>query len=406
MSLGEYKNKRRLDRTPEPAGGRPSGQHLHFVVQQHHASHLHFDFRLEMRGVLKSWAVPKGPSLDPAVRRSAFMVEDHPYDYKDFEGIIPPGNYGAGSVIIWDQGYYQPTTKKATRKDQEADLLRQLHAGKMEFVLHGSKLKGKFRLVHLPERGDNNWILTKIKDTHATRKDVLLQDRSVISKLTVDEMAEHREARIWQSNRAVSGDTAKTKAPSSLQQLLKKAPAKRRPSKITPMSATLQEAVADDPAWLYELKFDGYRIISYVNNNEVLLHSKGFLNFTKNFEMVTNALRELNINAVLDGEVIAVNEDGKPDFQALQKKQPGVPLQYYVFDIPWYDGHDLTGLSLEQRKEILQQVLVTGDVIRYSDTFDEGSSLFEAAQQMGLEGVWVRTGIAPMCNAAVKTGSK
>jgi bifunctional non-homologous end joining protein LigD len=390
MSLSEYNKKRKLNNTPEPAGGRSTANKLQFVVQKHSASHLHYDFRLEMKGVLKSWAVPKGPSLDPAVRRSAFMVEDHPFDYKDFEGNIPKGNYGAGPVIIWDQGTFEPVQKKKTKAEQESHLLHHLHMGSIEFILHGKRLKGRFRLTHVPEHGENNWLLVKLKDGYATKKDVLQQDTSVISGLTVEAMKENSSAATWKSNRSSKEtviEKTRRQLSASTKKLLKKAKKAAMPAKVTPMSATLIQKPFDDEDWLYELKFDGYRIISYLKGDDVLLHTKGFLNYTGTFQEVSDALRELQLNAVLDGEVIAANKEGKPDFQALQQKRPSLPLQYYVFDILWLDGYDLTHLALMERKAILKEVLIAGDVIKYSDDFTEGVSLFEGVKQMGLEGI-------------------
>jgi bifunctional non-homologous end joining protein LigD len=173
MSLVKYKQKRSFTNTPEPAGGKAVANTLKFVIQKHAASHLHYDFRLEMEGVLKSWAVPKGPSMDPAVKRLAMMVEDHPYDYRNFEGIIPEGNYGAGSVIIWDEGNYLPSEGGATDKAAaDKDMRRQLHAGKLKFVLNGTKLKGEFVLIKSKGRGENAWLLMKTKDEYATKKDI------------------------------------------------------------------------------------------------------------------------------------------------------------------------------------------------------------------------------------------
>jgi bifunctional non-homologous end joining protein LigD len=165
MSLAKYKEKRSFDQTPEPAGGKASGAQLRFVIQKHAASHLHYDFRLEMEGVLKSWAVPKGPSTDPEVKRLAMMVEDHPYDYRSFEGIIPEGNYGAGTVIVWDEGTYEAADLKGkSKKEQEKVLLHELHQGKIKFVLHGKKLKGEYALVKAHGRGENGWLLMKLED--------------------------------------------------------------------------------------------------------------------------------------------------------------------------------------------------------------------------------------------------
>lgn len=190
MALTQYKKKRTFTKTPEPTGGKPGREAHRFVVQKHAASHLHYDFRLEMGGVLKSWAVPKGPSLDPSVKRLAMSVEDHPYDYKDFEGVIPQGNYGGGTVIVWDEGTYTAADDRASDKKQaDKALLHQWHAGKIKFELHGQKLKGTFALVRASGRGKNSWLLMKLKDEYASQTDVLLDDTSAVSGKTVEEVA-------------------------------------------------------------------------------------------------------------------------------------------------------------------------------------------------------------------------
>jgi bifunctional non-homologous end joining protein LigD len=196
MALTEYNSKRKTGNTPEPRAGRSTGKKLHFVIQKHAASHLHYDLRLEMRGVLKSWAVPKGPSLDPNVKRLAMLVEDHPFDYKDFEGIIPKGNYGAGTVIIWDHGTYSPVEKEPDKKRQERSLLKQFYSGSIKFYLEGKKLKGLFKLVKAPERGSTGWLLIKEKDKYSSVKNITTQDRSVVSKKTIDELAQAKEQKI------------------------------------------------------------------------------------------------------------------------------------------------------------------------------------------------------------------
>jgi bifunctional non-homologous end joining protein LigD len=183
MTLVKYRTKRSFNKTPEPKGGRAAGSALRFVVQKHDASHLHYDFRLEMEGVLKSWAVPKGPSLDPSVKRLAMMVEDHPFDYRSFEGVIPEGNYGAGTVMVWDEGTYEPyETEGFDKAGQDKEARHQLYSGKIKFNLHGTKLKGTFALVKAAARGENAWLLMKLKDGEATTEDVLSKDRSVVSK--------------------------------------------------------------------------------------------------------------------------------------------------------------------------------------------------------------------------------
>ena len=210
MSLSLYKKKRSFSATPEPEGGRSILKNkLVFVVQIHDASRLHYDFRLEMEGVLKSWAVPKGPSLDPSVKRLAMMVEDHPFDYRSFEGIIPKGNYGAGTVIIWDEGTYEPLENASTsKKENEKNLLKQLKAGSLKFAMHGKKLKGEFALVKTHYQGENSWLLIKHNDKYATPEDVTEKDKSVISKKTIEQV-EKTSDKIWKSNREQKTSTGK-----------------------------------------------------------------------------------------------------------------------------------------------------------------------------------------------------
>lgn len=188
MALTVYKKKRSFQNTPEPEGGKASGSTLRFVVQKHAASRLHYDFRLEMEGVLKSWAVPKGPSLNPEDKRLAMMVEDHPYDYRTFEGIIPEGNYGAGTVIVWDEGSYE-ALEPGNKKDQEKSLLQQLKKGSLKFRMNGSKLKGEFALVKLKNAEDNAWLLIKHRDQYAKETDITKKDKSVVSEKTIEQIA-------------------------------------------------------------------------------------------------------------------------------------------------------------------------------------------------------------------------
>ncbi len=187
MSLIRYKEKRDFKKTSEPEGGKPGADTLIFVIQKHAASHLHYDFRLQMEGVLKSWAVPKGPSTDPAVKRLAMMVEDHPYNYRDFEGIIPKGNYGGGTVIVWDQGTYHPIEEFKTRKEQEKHLLKQLKAGSIKIVLKGKKVKGEWALVRT-KQSENSWLLIKHKDKYASSADITTKDKSVVSGKTLEQI--------------------------------------------------------------------------------------------------------------------------------------------------------------------------------------------------------------------------
>jgi bifunctional non-homologous end joining protein LigD len=214
MALKEYKKKRSFSDTPEPKGGKPDHQSLRFVVQKHAASHLHYDFRLEMDGVLKSWAVPKGPSLNPADKRLAMQVEDHPFDYKDFEGIIPEGNYGAGTVMIWDEGTYESLDETDhTKAAQEKILRKELRDGSLKFRLNGTKLKGEFALVRTKGRDDRSWLLIKHRDKYAADKPVTDKDKSVISKKTLDQIAGNPKSRQWKSNRKAATAPAAPKTP-------------------------------------------------------------------------------------------------------------------------------------------------------------------------------------------------
>jgi bifunctional non-homologous end joining protein LigD len=208
MALEKYREKRTFEQTPEPTGGKPSESKLIFVIQKHAASHLHYDFRLEMKGVLKSWAVPKGPSMDPSIRHLAMMVEDHPFDYKDFEGIIPKGNYGAGTVIVWDYGTYEPLEKTDSKKEAEKILLKQLNAGSLKFSLSGKKLKGEFALVKTKGHGENHWLLIKHRDKYATEKDITEKNKSVISGKTLEKIAADPKSAEWKSNRKTKAKSA------------------------------------------------------------------------------------------------------------------------------------------------------------------------------------------------------
>src|SRR5687768_5564295 len=207
MSLSEYKKKRHFNKTPEPEGKEASGRgdKLLFVVQKHAASHLHYDFRLELKAALKSWAVPKGPSMNPADKRLAMLVEDHPFDYKDFEGIIPKGNYGAGTVIIWDQGTYEPAEQLPSRSAQEKALLKAFYSGSMRIKLNGKKLKGEFALVQSKGREENAWLLMKKTDEASSTEDITLEDKSVVSGKTLEQVAGNKASKKWISNRSSDG---------------------------------------------------------------------------------------------------------------------------------------------------------------------------------------------------------
>ena len=382
VTLDEYSKKRTFSDTPEPTGGVPGTGSLQFVIQKHHASHLHYDLRLELKGVLKSWAVPKGPSMNPDDHRLAQAVEDHPFDYKDFEGIIPEGQYGAGTVIIWDRGTYEPDQKFATKKETEHFLMSSYYKGRLVVRLEGTRLKGKFELVRKPERGENAWILSKLADRFSRKGDILKKDTSVVSGLTLEQMAADPQAARWQSNRS-----GKTDEPGTFGRLVRQGKKKRDPGPEEPMLATLVPEPFDDEDWLYEVKFDGYRVQAYAAGGSFRLYSRGLLDYTEKFRAIATELGRLSHEVILDGEVVLLDERGHPDFDALQRYDGTGDLVYYAFDLLWADGYDITGLPLTARRELLRQCLPESAVIRYSKEFSRGRDLFELVRQQGLEGI-------------------
>ncbi|UFH50986.1 DNA ligase D [Pseudomonas sp. KNUC1026] len=365
--LDEYHRKRDFKATPEPAGSGGSGASdssaRQFVIQKHDASHLHYDFRLELDGTLKSWAVPKGPCLDPSVKRLAVQVEDHPIGYASFEGSIPQGHYGAGDVIVWDKGIWEPV----------GDPAEGYAKGRLKFALHGEKLAGQWNLVRTASKGkQQQWFLIKHRDEAARgfpAFDVLeAQPASVLSDRTL----------------AMPGSKPK------------KPKAKRStamPRQLKPQLATLVEA-APSGEWCYELKFDGYRMLARVEAGEVRLFTRNGHDWTAKLPAQAQALTQLGLNnAWLDGEMVVLDESGVPSFQRLQNAfdsdQPGAIL-YYLFDLPWLNGQDLRPAPLEQRRQALAAVLeqYEGAVLRYSQDFDEdGSALLHSACELNMEGL-------------------
>jgi len=409
MSLEKYAEKRDFTKTAEPKAGKSKDKNgLTFVIQKHDASRLHYDFRLEMDGVLKSWAVPKGPSTDPKTKRLAMMVEDHPYDYRTFEGIIPQGEYGGGTVIVWDEGTYEPIEDIKGKKEQEKHLLKQLESGSIKIKLHGEKLEGEFALVKTHGMGDNAWLLIKHDDDFASKKDITKQDKSVISGKTIETM-EKTSDKVWHSGHEEKIEKSKT-APSKkstqpaepeesvaepanmdVADILAKAPKAKIPTGIKPMLATLVDEPFDDPDWVYEVKWDGYRALAFVNKGEVELLSRNNKTFNEKFYPIHKVLQDWKINAVLDGEILVLNNKGISNFGSLQnwRSEADGELVYYVFDILWYDGKSLMNLPLLQRQAILKEVLPTDDdSVRASKVFNaSGTEFFKAAEKMGLEGI-------------------
>jgi bifunctional non-homologous end joining protein LigD len=389
--LEQYKGKRNFKKTAEPAGGKPGSDKLLFVVQKHDASHLHYDFRLEVKGVLKSWAVPRGPSMDPEERRLAMAVEDHPYDYKDFEGIIPKGQYGGGTVIVWDEGWYEPAAdeKLKDKAAKEHWMMSNYYKNALKITLHGHKLKGDFILIKFKEdKYDGGWRLIKADDEHATKDDILLKDKSVVSKLTIEQMAEKEGADVWQSNRAPEAEKTQNTSDTHIEDLKKQGIKKAMPKAVKPMLCTLTKEVVPDEDYLYEVKWDGYRIISYIDHGKVRMDSRSALDYTKKYPPVAKALKEIGHDMVIDGEVVVFNEEGKPDFDALQVYNGhNTPINYCVFDLLWLDGYNLMALPLTDRKEILKKLIEGNEVLRFSESFEDGEALYQQALDLDLEGI-------------------
>jgi bifunctional non-homologous end joining protein LigD len=386
--LDTYKAKRNLKKTAEPAGGTPAPDKLLFVVQKHDASHLHYDFRLEVKGVLKSWAVPRGPSMNPEERRLAMPVEDHPYDYKDFEGIIPKGQYGGGTVIVWDEGWYEPATEEKL-KDKAAKehwMMSNYYKNALKITLHGHKLKGDFILIKFrDDKYEGGWRLIKADDGYVTKTDILLKDRSVKSKLTIAGMAKKENVAVWESDRETAIEES---SHPDIPDLKANGVRKAMPKSVKPMLCTLTKEVVADEDYIYEVKWDGYRIISYIDNGKVRMDSRSSLDYTKKYPAVVKALKELGHDAVLDGEVVVFNGEGKPDFDALQTfNGHNTPINYCVFDLLWLDGYHLMGLPLTDRKAMLKQLIEGNEVLRFSESFDDGEKLYQQALDLDLEGI-------------------
>jgi bifunctional non-homologous end joining protein LigD len=414
MALAKYKEKRYFKESHEPTGGNPDSDKLRFVIQKHDASHLHYDFRLEMEGVLKSWAVPKGPSTDPNIKRLAMMVEDHPYDYRNFEGIIPSG-YGAGTVIVWDEGFYELADADGkNKKAQDKELRKGIYSGKLHFVLHGKKLKGEFALVKSHSREENAWLLFKVKDKYVSKEDITLKDKSVISKKTLTQV--EKTTTNFCGAKRVKKSSVKSKKETSLNKRseVKEASAKNKkekenisslgkiitegkrikfPSNLSPMLATMVDKPFDKEGWQYEIKWDGYRAVAFCNKNKVELKSRNDKSFNEKFYPVHKAVQQWNINAVIDGEVVVLDENGKSNFGALQnwRSEADGKIYFYVFDLLWMNGKDLMQIPLSERRNILKQIIPENNIIRFSENFEvSGIEFFETVKKIGLEGMMAK----------------
>jgi bifunctional non-homologous end joining protein LigD len=387
--LERYREKRDFSKTPEPPPGEAddSARNLVFVVQQHAATRMHWDFRLEVDGVLKSWPLPKGPSLNPRDRRMAVMVEDHPYEYRNFEGVIPRGEYGGGQVIIWDEGVYSPDEKGAyswnDREEANRRMREGLEKGKLSFTMRGHKLKGSFTLVKT-RRGVNDWLLIKHRDAHASERDVLEDDRSVRSGLTIEDLKEGR----------LPGGV------SGVHPQAKKAPFLDS-RKERPTLATLVEAAHDRAGWLWEPKLDGIRVLAFAEDGKVELRSRRGNDITRQYPRLCESLRDLpGQPLVVDGEICALDEAGVPRFQLLQERmnltrsaeiaamEARRPVVLFLFDLLYFDGFDLRGVPLRDRKALLSSRVPFDETLRYVTHVErDGRAMLEGATSLGFEGV-------------------
>jgi bifunctional non-homologous end joining protein LigD len=418
MGLAEYKRKRDFKKTAEPAGGKPLPKKVkgasRFVIQKHAARRLHYDFRLEMEGVLKSWALPKGLPRKRGEKHLAVEVEDHPIEYEQFEGIIPEGQYGGGTVMVWDRGNYYVYGEQP---------LKSLREGKLHLVLDGEKAKGEWTLVRIRGRDDakNQWLILKTGDD-AKPISKKMEDRSVKTGRTMEQIAEDRDAE-WESGReADESPTSQFKA--RIRAAVKKKPkdtvvgqphhfaaAKRdnrdgrpriafladlpsaRARFIEPMKAKLVEKPPATGNWIYELKFDGIRLIAVKKNEKISLLSRNQNELTERFPEIVPAIRSLSVReCVLDGEVVALDDQGRSSFQLLQAPEMEgrkSPVYFYAFDLLQVDGKGLLSLPLEARKNVLEKLCAgAGDPIRYSGAIGgDAQRLLEEVKRRGLEGI-------------------
>ncbi|MDO9402783.1 MAG: DNA ligase D [Polaromonas sp.] len=422
-ALEKYRLKRDFNITSEPSGAadkKAVGQALSFVIQKHWASRLHYDFRLEFEGTLKSWAVPKGPSLDPHDKRMAVQVEDHPVSYGSFEGTIPPKQYGAGQVIVWDRGTWTPLE----------DAAKGFRDGKLKFELQGDKLKGRWTLVRMHGKGDERqppWLLIKERDAHvrpsseyditeALPDSVMTTARSAALKPSVNKPAATTASKkVAAARKNPPRANARAKAADAADLPDGAVKVKKLPALLEPQLATLVESAPAEGDWLYELKFDGYRLMARLDDQAVQCFTRNGHDWTGKMPQLAQSLKALALQGTwLDGEIIVPDADGLPDFQALQnafegrgrRVRAGAPpaspnaaaIVYYVFDIPFFAGHDLRDVPLIERRALLQQLMQknASPNLRFSDAFDAPSrDLVSSACKLGFEGLIGKRADAP-----------
>jgi bifunctional non-homologous end joining protein LigD len=401
MALEEYRRKRDFSKTSEPAGAAPAkGQAapaLSFVVQKHRARRLHYDFRLELDGVLKSWAVPRGPSLDPAEKRLAVEVEDHPLEYGGFEGVIPQGEYGGGTVMLWDRGTWVPA---------EPDPAEAYGRGMLKFALHGEKLHGNWMLVRLRGRKkqddrERNWLLVKERDAAAAPGSgdavVVEQLLSVASGRSLDDIAAARD-RIWHSDpQAAAADPPSRPQPRAKARRTSRITGARKapiPEGLEPQLAVSAERAPDGDGWLHEIKYDGYRLLAHIARGKVRLATRSGLDWTGKFPELARHFAGLMVEAALiDGEVALLAADGTTSFSGLQDALAAGrtgELSFFAFDLVYRDGWDLRGASLDDRKRALDEIIPrqAQGMLRYSDhQIGQGPAVLRQACKFGLEGI-------------------
>jgi bifunctional non-homologous end joining protein LigD len=378
--LDEYQKKRQFNRTPEPSGAESVAKTENtFVVQKHAARRLHYDFRLAIEGTLKSWAVPKGPSLNPDDKRLAVRTEDHPMDYANFEGNIPEASYGAGTVMVWDRGTFQ-----VEGKDNAA---KQVDHGEIKFALNGEKLRGSFVIVKLKhsEKG-NEWLMIKHKDAAVDpRWNIDEHDGSVLTGRVLEE---------------IKAQEAPKRGPRPLHAAelegAKKAP---MPARMAPMLASISERAFSDPNWLFEIKWDGVRALAWIEDGELTLRARSGSDITSQYPELAGLKEAFTARqAIIDGEIAVLDERGHSDFEKLQERMhvrnpsstliSQYPVIYFAFDLLYCDGYDLRGAPLLERKQLLQRLLHSSERIRFSDhQLEKGTELFDLAKQNNLEGI-------------------
>src|SRR5918999_144495 len=383
--LATYRQKRSPDRTPEPFGSSASSPVIGrlFVVHKHAARRLHFDLRLEMDGVLRSWAVPKGPSYDPNDKRLAVKVEDHPYEYGDFEGVIPKGNYGAGGVIVWDRGEWVPLE----------DWRQGMEKGKLLFELKGYKLHGKWTLVKI-KKSERDWLLIKERDAYVKSPGDVFPEESVLSGLTVEEVKE-----------GVTPANALRRAVEEAGAIHSRVD----PTKVQAMLAEPADEAFTRDGWLFELKLDGYRLIASKTNNEVKLVTRKGNDYTEVFPEIARAIKALPADEVIiDGEVVVLDPQGLPKFALLQQRgglqspidvkrmAVELPATFFAFDMMAYEDLDLRGLPLERRKTLLAQVVPKLGAVRLLEHIErEGEAFLASVEKLGLEGIIAKKADSP-----------